>query len=199
MTTFFFILFFTSCQTKEQKEKKEALENLNRTEELTSRAIHSNERIDSIFMDFRFGMSEKEYASYLNHVAKERGAEKNVLGEYEIPIKAAYSFRYKATLHPEFYNGKLCRLVIRADDEIGDNSNSYIMLFSTLRKSHPEYDIHIDKSIEDYPTYMAFYKNLIIRCYSSGSAILVYEDAPASSAKDREKEIKDSIDIANTF
>lgn len=196
---FFFILFFTSCQTKEQKEEKERIENFKKRMELTEKAVNSKERIDSIFMNFRFGMTEKEYDMHLQYITNKTGAQKNILGIYEIPINASYGFRYKATLHPEYYNGALCRLTIMADEEIGKTDDSYIMLFSSVKKAHPEYAIYIDKSIEGFPKYMAFYKNLIVSCYSSGSYILIYEDAPVCRILDEEEEKKDSIELVNTF
>lgn len=184
-----------SCSFPIKKEEKE----MDRRAALTEEAINSKERTDSIFMDFRFGMSENEFERHLKQVVRERGGRKNILGLYEIPVKALHGFVFKATLHPEYYKGKLCRLKVRAENVVSGVKNDHIMLFSSVKEAHPEYSIYIDKTLEDYPTYLAFYKNIIIKCYSTGYSYLVYEDAPICIMMDKEQEMEDSTELVNTF
>ena len=186
-----------SC--KQQGAANKVNEQIDRYNQLYKEAVDSKERNDTIFMGFRFGMSEKEYNAHLKKLSKEGKAKKDILGYYEIPIKDSHGLSYKAEPHPEYYKGKLCRLSLKISSDLGERGNSYVLLFGTFRDTHPQYDMNIKEIIEGQPEYSAFYKNTVVRCFGSAYSYMVYEDAPFAIKFDEEEHKKDSIEVANMF
>lgn len=185
----FVILLISSCsyETKNEKgvEKK--------YEQMLQKALNSTEREDTIYLGLIMGMTEKEVESHLKKLSKENKVYKN---KYENFYKSNLSYKkldYTLTLIPEYYHGKLVRLVCPIDNRIGV-SDHHVIICSMFKEANPNYDYIIKTDVMGNNSYVASCKNLMVIFENVTTPMMIYEDAPNCKLLAEEMIRQDSIE-----
>lgn len=190
-------LSFISCNSIAKSDNEEE----SQSEILYEKAMKSDMLTDSIFMDFKFGMTEKEFSKHAK-VLVNKGMASIKYDEFKCHFKDTHGFKYTARLAPEYYQGKLFRLtlLIETDGLIATTGNEYVLLFSAFRDTHKDYDWTIEKDYADNPIYIITKNNLVITFKQGiGDNRIIYENAPIAPLYEKEKQIQDSIEFSKIF
>ncbi len=115
LCSIFTILFLLiSCEEyNEQKEKREM-------ESFIESELATSIRSDTIFLDFRFGMTKKEFNSHLNKLERKGKLKVNKKNNYVyiFDVDEGYTkWKAHATLGSEFFDGKLIQLFLLVTSE----------------------------------------------------------------------------------
>lgn len=188
------LLFFFSCNSL--SKSNDSYEG-SKFEKLYEKARKSNVETDSIFMNFRFGMTEEEFQKHSKHLIDIDKA-MYVNGRLKCEFKDLNGFNYSAKLKPEYFHGKLFRLYlfIESESSLGTNGDEYVLLFSSFKNTHKNYDWGIEKDIDNKPMYIATNNNLVVVFVDN---TIIYENAHVAPLYQKEKEIQDSIEFSKTF
>lgn len=127
----FMVIILISCNSLENNEsnltKKKTDNNYDNYDLIVNRELISNIKVDTIFMDFVFGLSEKNTESHIEKlIAKQRIQKKKVLkiyvGDQFVWDLVGYPYNFvvndsinlETLISVDFYNDKLYKLVIHS-------------------------------------------------------------------------------------
>jgi len=182
-----------------QKNKGKTLE------EIITNELATNKRNDTIFLNFRFGMSEKEFKSHLNKLIEEKKLYKDPITNFlTYDLVSDQYTTIKCTFSPEYYEGKLYKLGVsaKAKDEFSTIITVTLKLFMFYMNKYGLCDVEEKMElVEDCKKYIWIHGNRMISvmCGFSDSRIF-YEDLSITSLrKDKEKneskiKTKESLD-----
>ena len=174
---------------REQKEMNEFIES----------ELASNIRSDTIFLDFRFGMSEKEFNAHLSKL-KRKGKiwiNKNNYYEYIFDVNDRYyKWKAEATISAEFYKNKLMQLnLFVTSEDMYSNELLKMKLFLLYSEPHDKGRIFIEKSVlGDSDNYVFIENNKKIEIFDGiNDARIFYTDMIAERNK-KEEDKQNSIE-----
>jgi hypothetical protein len=136
-------------------------------------AESSGKIIDTIFLDYRFGMTEEE----LNEHTKTLRKQGKLDAEYQYTLKGHLE-EYKCTIHPKFFDGKLYELLI-ATKPAGSTELAELKMVSIVQEKYRESFVKEDKlGVTDCERYNFFIGNLTVNimCSIYGDVYLTYSD-----------------------
>ncbi len=117
-------IVFVSCQEPSVYEKQVSAE---------EQALKSNEKIDTIFLGFRFGMTPKEFDMHLFNLAKEKKVASDENGFYYL-MKGLSSNEYRCYIKSEYHDDRLYQLRVFAKPETSVSLCVNEMALNIIRK-----------------------------------------------------------------
>jgi hypothetical protein len=78
-------------------------------------AAKSNTPSDTVFLDFRFGMSKSQFNQHTNYLLRKGKFKTNYLNEVYYTFVAESGITHEATISVEYFEGKMYKLVLRID------------------------------------------------------------------------------------
>lgn len=188
-----YLLISLLCLFSCQKKKDAYQERVQAQQE----AMKSGVVIDTIFLDFRFGMTPGEYKAHCKKLEQEgkiKKAGNNDAGNpiYSYTINLAHS-KYDCLVAPEFYEGKMNNLSLKVEPGIYSGSMCVLELSSLYFQ---KYDYRIQAVHEEHPKYsncdmMDFYKGnlqISLNCLWDGKVAVQYIDNRVKIAKDAKRD-----------
>lgn len=188
------IPFVFSCQTKQRKQ-----EQWNKDfETALSEAQNESSSKDTIFLDFQFGMSEKEVINHFNSLLKEKKV-------YLKDNKYTYDFHTSQTtletkFEAEYFNDKLYKFILIFD---GDNMSSGVCMFQALNTFKEKalsdgYKLYIYENLLGETEYYYIKKNIVIQFSNIGStAKMIYTNQPVIELINQEKKKQEKSTISD--
>lgn len=180
-------LFFISCDPAwEQRQIDKA------------KAHETRIIVDTIFLDFRFGMTQGEYRNRCDELLK-GGRIKSMGSILTYEFKTEYD-KYETAFEPEYNNGRLYRLIVEVKPHItGDHTvHSMINLLMTKYSAPAEEDQMAQ--YQDCDAYRLDKGNLRIKvfCNADGNVIMTYTDKRVDDKLQEQRDIigqqRDSIE-----
>ena len=116
----FFVIFLYSCQDLKNERQEKAIENK------ISSELAKEERNDTIFLDFYFGMTETELEAHLKKLKRQGKIYLNEKNSYEYLFdfgESGFPKQGKGTFSAEYYNDLLYKFYIsvKTDDGVAYN------------------------------------------------------------------------------
>lgn len=189
------ISFIFSCQTKQRNQ-----EQLNKDfEAALAEAQNEEASNDTIFLNFKFGMSEKEVMNHFNSLLKERKV-------YLKDNKYTYDFHtsqmtLKTKFEAEYFNGKLYKfiLVFYGDNTMDGNLNMFQALNTFKEKASLDgYRLYIYENLLGETVYYYIKKNIVIQFSNTGlTAKMIYTNQPVIELINQEKRQKEESTISD--
>lgn len=182
----------SSCNFLNPKTKINRPDKGNTIDEIISNELATGKRNDTIFLDFRFGMNEKEFNKHLNKLVTQGKL-------YTDPISnfVAYDLVYdkfttiKCTFKPDYYKNKLYKLGISAKSKTDYSSikTTTLQLFMFFMNKYGLCDIEEKMElVDDCTEYIWIQGNrkISVMCGFNDSRIF-YEDLSISKLKELEE------------
>lgn len=173
------IVFFTSCQNTTGKEP---------TKEVAEK------RIDTIFLDYRFGMTEKEFR---NHTEK-------LIKEGKLDNEGLYNFKFEnypsiTAINPVFHNEKLYKLKLASkfteDSPFTNQTLLYQQLVLTYIKKYSGFEKQLEGLAYEYTK-----SNMRIEILDNiYNPLVVYTDIPVETEVEAKKEATSKQNEAKTI
>ena len=179
------IPFIFSCQTKQRDQ-----EQWNKDfETALVEAQNESASEDTIFLNFRFGMSEKEVMNHFNSLLKEKKV-------YLKDNKYTYDFRtsqitLETRFEAEYFNSKLYKfiLIFNGDNTMDGSLNMFQALNTFKEKALSDgYRLYIYENLLGETEYYYIKKNIVIQFSNIGStAKMIYTNQPVIELINQEK------------
>lgn len=161
------ILFF-SCKEPSVYEKQVSAE---------EKALKSNEKIDTIFLGFRFGMTPKDFDIHLSNLLKDTKVAADGNGVYY--LMKGISKEYRCYIKPEYFENKLFQLRVYAKPETNVSLCVDEMSLNIIRKYQVgELLREPSNGLTDCESSILYKGNLKVHvfCNIHGEAIIEYTD-----------------------
>ena len=186
-----------SCKSEIEKER-----NRQREIELDSakiKAQNSEILVDTIFLGFRFGMTEREVMTHFKKLIKQKKIYLDDFGDCRYELHGEYNLKYTLGFITEYYKGKLFKMTFLIEHFSGSDE-CYVMVFGIFKKANPNYSWYIVKNILGDDVYTSISHNLIVTFEKfAGESAMIYENAPISLLKEKEEKIENEKKIRNTL
>lgn len=193
MKKFLFILIafvaFSSCEEikKAQKaqEKRDAQKNY---DELFEKAKISQQRSDTLYLGFRFGMSPKEVESHFKKLIKEKVVSVDYLDRYTTELTLVGQLKRNANFRTGYYKDKLCELTL-----VLDGADDYVFAFATFQDANEgkNWEWTITEWLENKPRYTMFNNNMIIEFTGLFDSYMSFIDASVVDSLEIQKELEE--------
>lgn len=191
---FTIIPFVFSCQTK-QKDQSQRNKDF---ETALSEAQNLVATEDTIFLNFRFGMSEKEVINHFNSLLKEKKV-------YLKNNKYTYDFHTSQTtletkFEAEYFNDRLYKFILIFDS---NNTSSGVYMFQVLNTFKEKalsdgYRLYIYENLLGETEYYYIKKNIVIQFSNIGStAKMIYTNQPVIELINQEKKKQEKSTISD--
>ena len=188
------ISFIVSCQTKQRDQEQRNKEFEIALSEAQKEVISK----DTIFLNFRFGMSEKEVINHFNSLLKEKKV-------YLKNNKYTYDFHTSKTtletkFEAEYFNDKLYKFILIFDS---DNMSSGVYMFQALNTFKEKalsdgYRLYIYENLLGETEYYYIKKNIVIQFSNIGStAKMIYTNQPVIELINQEKKKQEKSTISD--
>ena len=188
------ISFIVSCQTKQRDQEQRNKEFEIALSEAQKEVISK----DTIFLNFRFGMSEKEVINHFNSLLKEKKV-------YLKNNKYTYDFHTSKTtletkFEAEYFNDKLYKFILIFDS---DNMSSGVCMFQALNTFKEKalsdgYRLYIYENLLGETEYYYIKKNIVIQFSNIGStAKMIYTNQPVIELINKEKKKQEKSTISD--
>ena len=188
------ISFIVSCQTKQRDQEQRNKEFEIALSEAQKEVISK----DTIFLNFRFGMSEKELINHFNSLLKEKKV-------YLKNNKYTYDFHTSKTtletkFEAEYFNDKLYKFILIFDS---DNMSSGVCMFQALNTFKEKalsdgYRLYIYENLLGETEYYYIKKNIVIQFSNIGStAKMIYTNQPVIELINQEKKKQEKSTISD--
>ncbi len=180
---------FSSCE--EIKKAQEAQEKRNAQkeyDELFEKAKTSQQRSDTLYLGFRFGMSPKEVKSHFKKLIKEKVVSLDYLDRYTTELTLRGGIKRNATFRTEYYKDKLCKLTFVIDEPY-----EYIFVFSAFREANEEKKLKwtITEWLENKPRYTMFNNNMVIEFTGIIDSRMSFIDASVVDSLEIQKKLEE--------
>ena len=199
------LLFFTSvaifsllaCQNKEKNYHEQWNKDF---ETALSEAQNSVASEDTIFLNFRFGMTEKDVRNHFNSLLKEKKV-------YLKNEKFTYDFHasnetLKTTFVPEYFNDKLYRFTLLFNDDVLGGAICMFKALDTFKEKAKSdgYTMYIYENILGKTEYYFIKKNIVIEFTNTGSTtgstgMMIYTNQPVIELINQYKKEKEKSTI----
>lgn len=192
-----FIFALSSCVVKQSNESCEA-QDKSKYEIILDSAAASKLTDDTIFLDFRFGMTEKELSRHMKSMVRKGKVYTDYLDRYTYKLKWRGKLNYELRFKPEYYQGKLVRMTFPIESGLG-GSGSHVLVFDMFTEANPDYKWTIDKDFLGNPVYVAHKNNIVVKFEGLAGSQMVYEDARYLRDYKLDKQRNDSIERAKSL
>ena len=189
------IPFIFSCQTKQRDQ-----EQWNKDFEIALvEAQNESASEDTIFLNFRFGMSEKEVMNHFNSLLKEKKV-------YLKDNKYTYDFHtsqitLETRFEAEYFNSKLYKfiLIFNGDNTMDGSLNMFQALNTFKEKALSDgYRLYIYENLLGETEYYYIKKNIVIQFSNIGStAKMIYTNQPVIELINQEKKKQEKSTISD--
>ena len=192
---FTIIPFVFSCQTK-QKNQEQWNKDFETALAEAQKEVASE---DTIFLNFRFGMSEKEVINHFNSLLKEKKV-------YLKNNKYTYDFHTSKTtldtkFEAEYFNDKLYKFILLFDgDNTMDGSLNMFQVLNTFKEKalSDGYRLYIYENLLGETEYYYIKKNIVIQFSNIGStAKMIYTNQPVIELINQEKKKQEKSTISD--
>lgn len=144
--SFITLVACNSSQSKRDREQKKDAAPLKKLSDLEQNGLATKKIIDTIFLDYKFGMTKNEVSEHTFYLAEQGKLKKDYADEYYFEIDSKLGTKYQGKVFAGYFDGKLISFGLVFDDP------NPILVFSQLsdlyESKYGEYD-YMDKPIED--------------------------------------------------
>ena len=143
-------------------------------------AQKSDEIETEIFLDFRFGMTEKEVQNHYLKLLKSKKIYKNTSGIYQYDLNLENSFVIHLTFKPQYYEGELYEMIFPTTYAKTGNSAGCIFAVSAFTDSgkNKDFDCYDTVDYDGEEEYIYIKDNLIISFSDFITSRMTYSNAP---------------------
>ena len=165
--TIFLTAFCVGCNKNGKVDRSESV------------AASDAKRIDTIFLDYRFGMTPKEFESHTHDLINKNELDKQGYYHFETePIKS------HTRLHPEYHNNKLFQLNLYTEADSGEFASSELLYLKVITPYVKKYNFI--KPVEGLDAREYTSANLGIYMMDAGAATIVsYKDLEITNLLDK--------------
>lgn len=180
---------FSSCEeikkVQEAQEKRDAQKEY---DELFEKAKASQQRSDTLYLGFRFGMSPKEVKSHFKKLIKEKVVSVDYLDRYTTELTLKGGMKRNATFRTEYYKDKLCELTL-----VFDGPSEYVFAFSAFKDANEgkKWKWIITEWLENKSRYTMFNNNMVIEFTGLIDSYMSFIDASLVDSLEIQKELEE--------
>ncbi len=198
------VLLLSCGESKQEKSDEKAAEmaasitkSENTLQALIDANIHNQPQIDTAFLGFTFGMTERQAIDHYNELVKQKRLIKDESNHYVYPM-AFELVKAKAAIAPQFNDNKLYKisLVIMPDQESATTETVYLQAAATYMKKYSDYKMFKEANELDGSNHAYHFikNNLHIFLHENiDGAVAEYINMPVAQALDKKnKTIADS-------
>ncbi len=131
----------------------------------------------TLFLDYKFGMSSKEFEDHTQNLIKKKSLDNNGKYYFNTPYNKSTT-----SLKPEFYNGKLYELNLFVEQDIFSEASSKLLYLSIAQIFTEKY--HFKEAVKD----------LSMRSEDEITSITIMDIGAATVVQYQEKSIAESLE-----